>query len=146
MTALNDTPAMMNLPELPDLATLEQYGRAFGTFLDLVKKLRAALPGRKNGAKRDLEQELDALEANLIQVVGELTKFLASHEQVGRACLEAAPKIEESWIKLINQFGLVNRLTGQLADIVPDHGRRIRALEQRLEEDRSKRCLQEEAS
>jgi hypothetical protein len=134
-----DTAAMMHLPDLPDLGALEQYARATGVLLDLLKKVRDAWPGRKKGAKRDLEKELDALEAKLLQVVGELTKFLDSHEKIGRAFLEAAPKIETSWAQLINQFGLVNRLTAKLAEIVPDHGRRLRVLEQRSE-NRGKRA------
>jgi hypothetical protein len=144
MTTPKVTPAMMNLPDLPnlpnlpDLETLGQYARATGALVDLVKKVRDAWPGRKKGAKRDLEKELDALEVNLRQLASALTRFFVSHEKFGRAILEEGPKSVDSLIKLINQFGLVNRLTADLAKIVPDHGRRLRALEQRLE-DRGKR-------
>jgi ATP/maltotriose-dependent transcriptional regulator MalT len=115
------------------------YARATGVFLDLLKKVRAAWPGRKKGAKRDLEKELDALEANLLLVVGELTKFLDGHQKIGQAFLEAAPKIEASWTQLSNQFGVINGAIANLAKIVPDHERRLLALEQRPE-DRGKRA------
>jgi hypothetical protein len=110
----------MDLPDLPDLGALEQYARVTAAILDVLKKLRQALPGRKKGVKRELDKELDALEANLLEMVGELTKFLVSHEKFVRAIVEVGPKSVNSLIQLINQFGLVNRLTAKLADIVPE--------------------------
>jgi hypothetical protein len=119
-------PDLPNLPNLPDVGTVVEYLKTTATLLDAVTKLRRWLPKRKKGAKRDLEKELDALEADLILLAGELTKFLKSHENFLRAIIEVGPKSVDSLIKLINQFGVVNRLT-------VDHERRLLALEQRPE-------------
>jgi hypothetical protein len=120
-----------------DLAGWEQGAKATAAILDALNKLRHTLSRRKKATqpedKRELDKEIDALEANLLQVVGQLMKFLESHEKFMRAILEAGPKSMDSLIQLINQFGVVNRLTANLADIAPDHERRLKALEQRAE-------------
>jgi ABC-type Zn uptake system ZnuABC Zn-binding protein ZnuA len=131
----------------------EQGAKATAALLDVLAKLRDALSRRRKATrsedKRELDKEVDALQADFEKLVEAMTEHVTSHGEFVKAVVNLlgpmdAPdgkKNVDTWIELIKQFGLVNRATANLAKIVPDHERRLKALEH-PPKDRRKRVPQ----
>lgn len=86
------------------------------------------------------------MQADFQKLVDALTEYFQSHRRFMEGVVNIlgpmdAPDGEkgvDKWIKFINTVGVTAGATSDLAKIVPDHARRLRALEERHRGDRIK--------
>lgn len=135
-----------------DAAAWEQILKTAGRAVDVLVKAGDALSRRKKATrpeeKRALDQEVDELQADLIKLAVALSEFAESNKTLWLAIVNMlgpmdAPEGErgvDKFVKLINMVGNTGGAMKALAQIVPDHARRIKALEER---ERGARVLKE---
>ena len=117
----------------------------------MAKKLRDAWSRRKKATRPEdigeLDEEVDALGANFLHLVDAMARHVASHGEFVKALVNLLGPMDapdgkrnmDKRVALIDRFTLATQAVAALNKAVPDHERRLRVLEKRLE-DRGKRA------